>query len=68
MPDRERLGPACSGPGCEVVAGTNDIIEMPCPLCTLDRPDGNDPVQSLRYRVPEFLRKQDLKNPDHHVF
>ena len=42
-------------------AGTNGIIEMPCPFCTLDCPHGNDPVQPLRYRVPEFLKKPELK-------
>jgi hypothetical protein len=44
-----------------VAAGANGIIEMHGPLCTLDRPDGNDPLQPLRHRVPEFPRKRTLK-------
>ena len=57
VPDRECLGSTRPGPGCEVDAGTYDIFEMHGPSCTIDRPDGNDPVQSLCHRVPEFFRR-----------
>ena len=57
VPDRECLGSTRPGPGREVDAGTNDIVEMHGPSCTMDRPDGNDPVQPLCHGVPEFFRR-----------
>ena len=47
----------CSCPCGEVDAGTNAGIEMPGPACTLDRPDGNDPVQPLCHGVPESFKE-----------
>ena len=57
VPDGECLGSARHGPGSEVDAGTYAISEMHGPSCTMDRPDGNDPVQSLCHRVPELFRR-----------
>ena len=42
VPDRECLGSPRPRPGCEVDAGTNAIVEMHGPSCTMDRPDGNE--------------------------
>ena len=57
VPDRECLGSPRPGPGCEVDAGTNDIVEMHGPSGTLDCPDNNDPVQPLCHGVPELFRR-----------
>jgi hypothetical protein len=57
VPDRECLGSPRPGPGREVDGGTNESVEMHGPSCTMDRPDGNDPVQPLHHGVPEFFRR-----------
>jgi hypothetical protein len=57
LPDCECLGSPHPGPGCEVGAGTNALIEMHGPSRTMDRTDGNDPVQPLCHGVPEFFRQ-----------
>ncbi len=57
VPDRECLGSPRPGPGCEMDAGTNAIVEMHGPSGTIDRPDSNDPVQPLCHGVPELFRR-----------
>ena len=57
VPDRECLGSPRPCPGCEMDAGTNAIVEMHGPSCTMDRPDSNDPVQPLCHGVPELFRR-----------
>jgi ribonuclease HI len=40
-----------------VDAGTNAGIEMPGPACTMDRADGDDPLQPLCHGVPESFKE-----------
>ncbi len=61
VPDRECLGSTLPCPGSEVDVGPDIIIEMHRPACTVDRPDGNDPVQPLCHGVPEFFRRHERK-------
>jgi len=49
------MGSTSPDPSGEVDAGTNSVVNMHCPFRTMDRPDGNDPVQSLCHGVPEFF-------------
>jgi ribonuclease HI len=62
VPDGKCLDPSGPCPGSEVDVGTSVIIKMPRPACTIDRPDGNDPVQPLCHGVPEFFKEMSVKN------
>lgn len=62
VPDRECVCPSSPCPCGEMDAGTNAGVEMPGPACAVDRPDGNDPLQSLCHGVPEFFRRCAFKN------
>jgi ribonuclease HI len=57
VPDREGGCPSRPCPCGEVDAGTNGDIEMHGPACTLDRPDGNNPLQPLCHGVPESFKE-----------